>query len=98
MEPISEKFKDFPGCLRCGGCCYYTINGKLSKIPCRYLDFMPDGTTNCAIYDHRLGTDIGFDNICGYRAQMVLKPVGCPYNEIADANKQAEAISKPLYD
>lgn len=68
-------------CLRCGQCCHYVIDGKLSNVPCQHLRLNGDGTTHCSVYDTRLNRKIGHHNSCIMRAWSTLDYYGCPYNK-----------------
>jgi len=66
-------------CLRCGKCCYW------EGTPCKYLKFLKDGSTECEIYENRLGTLLYEDKVrwvkCGLREKNPFNYPGCPYNK-----------------
>jgi len=75
-------------CKRCGQCCNYIIDGVQKK--CRYLIELPDKTTLCRIYKHRLGKIIdksptGTVIICCDRETSGKTFPGCPYNLLIKA-------------
>ena len=65
-------------CKRCGKCCY--TKTKKGWKPCRYLEFLKDGTTRCKIYWRRLGTLLGRGHECMLRKYVRWDYPDCPYN------------------
>lgn len=66
-------------CLRCGQCCYYTLNGIKKK--CRYL--IGGKITSCRIYKNPKRTGIKIDDgiYCTPRSLDKRILIGCPHNE-----------------
>jgi len=72
-------------CKRCGLCCK----------GCKYLKHLPDGTTECSVYDTRLGRKTGIGNeICQKRINVKKHYKGCPYNKFIDLPKGLNTSSK----
>ena len=72
-------------CLRCGACCYHSLNGK--KIKCKFLIILKSGKTFCRIYHQRdrIGKIIYVDKsgkkfICKKRVNVKKNFPNCPYN------------------
>lgn len=72
-------------CLRCGRCCLIKLNvGPWSfalpkHCPHFYLD---NGVGTCRIYEKRVGTDLGDNNMCLTIEEVIghrLLPNDCPY-------------------
>ena len=81
MHKLSKETKmSEPVCLHCGLCCHYIIDGKPSKIPCKFLVKLNGGKTLCRFYRNRLGKDIGHGNKCLMRKDTKRIYPGCPYN------------------
>lgn len=73
-----------PVCTRCGRCCHYMKNGKLTK--CRFLIRLPSGKTLCRIYKKRVGTILGINDdgnkvMCVPREALAENYPNCPYNK-----------------
>lgn len=71
-------------CLRCGRCCYYLKNKKLTR--CRFLVKLPSGRTLCRNYKKRVGTILGINDdgnqvICVPREFWPENYPNCPYNK-----------------
>ena len=69
-----------------GKCCFLIIDGKQSKVPCRYLIRLPSGKTLCRIYKTRLGKDIGHGNRCIMRKDSKINYPGCTMNILTPEN------------
>lgn len=66
-------------CKRCGKCCV-VYNGKNWE-DCQFL--VRDGLkhTYCMGYTKRIGRDLGYGFVCGYRKDLHFNIPGCPYNK-----------------
>jgi hypothetical protein len=65
-------------CLRCGQCCYGIQNNKPKR--CRQLRILKDGTTECKVFEHRIGQVICPNWRCNETSKRTLDYDGCPFN------------------
>lgn len=69
-----------PTCLRCGLCCHYIKDGKLTS--CKYLVKISNGKTYCKVYKNRLNRKIDDEGFyCTFRVFSPIDYPGCPYNK-----------------
>ena len=82
--PISLKVESLDACNRCGKCCFYVKEGKVTK--CHNLIEWNDGKTTCAIWNDpkRVGSIIDYVDgeplRCSLIAYSKVNYKGCPYN------------------
>ena len=67
-------------CKRCGKCCLVFNWDTQQWQDCKHLIRVDDGKTYCDIYDHRIGTDIGYGFVCLKPYEWFYNIPGCPYN------------------
>lgn len=77
------RSQNLSGCLRCGKCCHYLLDGKLKK--CKHLVRFRNGKTLCRVYNSRVGMTIDTDSkgrriVCILRSESPVDYPGCPFN------------------
>lgn len=82
---FKNRFADESLCRRCGRCCYcgVKVQGRmvaLKDLPCKHLDYLPDGRAACQVYPLREKTGwchpISVESV-----RKELYPADCPYLE-----------------
>lgn len=77
---LEQKGGDsFKKCKRCGKCCHFVVDGKLTSQHCKYLVYGVHGTF-CRVYYRRLGVKTKPGEVCLLRCDTEYDYEGCPLN------------------
>jgi hypothetical protein len=63
-------------CNRCGLCCWYYLDGRLTK--CKYLVQLRNNRTACRVHGYHVGIEIINGHLC--QAEPSFNYPNCPFN------------------